>query len=129
MKPGNNMVKIQPEIFDMESRGCMQKLRVVEVVPDTFGVFDFGSLLTGLGFGCVYISTDLLCRRVRTPKLRGYGMSFHKSPYNIAWRVSHIIQPPIGLAFIVVSFWYTESPRYMLEKHPEMSERALQILR
>jgi hypothetical protein len=55
-------------------------------------------------------------------------MSYHKSPYNIAWRVSNIIQIPIGLAFIVVSFWYPESPRYMLEKHPEMPELALQVL-
>lgn len=58
----------------------------------------------------------------------GYGMSFHKHPYNIAWRVSNIIQIPIGLAFIVISFWYPESPRYMLEKHPESPERSLHIL-
>ena len=55
-------------------------------------------------------------------------MSFHKSPYNIAWRVSNIIQIPIGLAFVVVSFWYPESPRYILEKYPETPERALKML-
>lgn len=55
-------------------------------------------------------------------------MSFHKSPYNIAWRVSNVIQIPIGLAFVVVSFWYPESPRYMLEKYPETPERALKVL-
>lgn len=55
-------------------------------------------------------------------------MSFHKSPYNIAWRVSNIIQIPIGLAFIVVSFWYPESPRFMLEKYPETPERSLHVL-
>lgn len=58
----------------------------------------------------------------------GYGMSFHKSPYNIAWRVSNIIQVPIGLAFIAVSFWYPESPRFMLEKYPDTPERALKVL-
>jgi hypothetical protein len=55
-------------------------------------------------------------------------MSFHKSPYNIAWRVSNIIQIPIGIAFIFVSFWYPESPRFMLEKYPETPERALKVL-
>jgi hypothetical protein len=55
-------------------------------------------------------------------------MSFHKSPYNVAWRVSNVIQIPIGLAFVVVSFWYPESPRYMLEKYPETPERALKVL-
>lgn len=55
-------------------------------------------------------------------------MSFHKSPYNIAWRVSNIVQIPIGLAFIVVSYWYPESPRFMLEKHPETPERSLHVL-
>lgn len=55
-------------------------------------------------------------------------MSFHKSPYNIAWRVSNIVQIHIGLAFVVVSFWYPESPRYVLEKYPEAPERALNVL-
>ncbi|KAK4866257.1 hypothetical protein LT330_008598 [Penicillium expansum] len=123
---------------------------VVEVIPNSFGVLILGRLLTGLGFGCVYISTNLYVAECAPTKLRGsfvgtvsqfgyqlgtliafwsgYGMSFHKSPYNIAWRVSNIIQIPIGLAFIVVSFWYPESPRYMLEKHPETPERALNVL-
>jgi hypothetical protein len=35
-------------------------------------------------------------------------MSFHKSPYNVAWRVSNLIQIPIGLLFVVISFWYPE---------------------
>lgn len=55
----------------------------------------------------------------------GYGMSFHKSPYNIAWRVSNIIQVPIGLAFVVLSFWYPESPRWLLERYPDAPERCL----
>ncbi|KAJ5772831.1 hypothetical protein N7457_007727 [Penicillium paradoxum] len=123
---------------------------VVEVVPNSFGVLIFGRLLTGLGFGCVSIATNLYVAECAPTKLRGsfvgtvaqfgyqlgtliafwsgYGMSFHKSPYNIAWRVSNIIQIPIGLAFIVISFWYPESPRYMLEKHPEAPEWALKVL-
>jgi hypothetical protein len=40
----------------------------------------------------------------------GYGMSFHKEPYQIAWRVSNLIQIPIGLLFFTMSFWYPESP-------------------
>ncbi len=55
-------------------------------------------------------------------------MSFHSSPYNIAWRVSNVIQIPIGLTFVALSFFYPESPRWLLEKHPEEPERALSRL-
>jgi Sugar (and other) transporter len=55
-------------------------------------------------------------------------MSTHKSPYNIAWRISNIIQVPIGLMFVALSFWYPESPRFLLEKHPDNPARALNNL-
>lgn len=55
-------------------------------------------------------------------------MSFHTSPFNVAWRVSNIIQIPIGLAFIAISFLYPESPRWLLEKYPETPERSLSTL-
>lgn len=123
---------------------------VVQVVPNVYGVLIFGRLLTGLGFGCVYIATNLYVAECSPTKLRGsfvgtvsqfgyqlgtliafwagYGMSFHKSPYNIAWRVSNLIQIPIGIAFIILSFWYPESPRWLLEKYPEEPERCLKNL-
>jgi Sugar (and other) transporter len=40
----------------------------------------------------------------------GYGMAFCKQPYQIAWRVSNLLQVPIGLLFVILSFWYPESP-------------------
>jgi MFS family permease len=55
-------------------------------------------------------------------------MSFHQSPYNIAWRVSNVIQIPIGITFIAISFLYPESPRWLLEKHPDEPERCLTTL-
>ncbi|EFX02525.1 sugar transporter [Grosmannia clavigera kw1407] len=58
----------------------------------------------------------------------GYGMSFHTHPFNIAWRVSNVIQIPVGLMFIVVSFWYPESPRWLYEKSPDDPSRCLQTL-
>lgn len=58
----------------------------------------------------------------------GYGMSFHKEPFNVAWRVSNLIQIPIGLSFFVLSFWYPESPRWLYERHPEDPERSLRTL-
>lgn len=103
---------------------------MVQVVPNTFGVFILGRLMTGLGFGCVYIATNLYVAECSPRLLRGsfvgtvsqfgyqlgtliafwagYGMSFHPSPFNIAWRVSNIIQIPIGLAFVAISFLYPE---------------------
>ncbi|KAI5306039.1 hypothetical protein KEM56_002462 [Ascosphaera pollenicola] len=56
------------------------------------------------------------------------GLSFHKHPYNIAWRVSNLIQVPIGIAFLALSVYYPESPRFLLEKHPDEPQRALAVL-
>lgn len=145
---------------------------VVQSVPNTFGVLILGRLLSGLGFGCVYIATSLYgktlsptgtnilfnCRSLLKPAVAecspkalrgsfvgtvtqfgyqlgtliafwaGYGMSFHDHPFNIAWRVSNLIQIPIGLSFIFISFWYPESPRWVLEKHPEDTDHVMNIL-
>jgi MFS family permease len=109
-----------------------------------------GRLITGLGFGCVYIATNLYVAECAPRSLRGsfvgtvsqfgyqlgtliafwagYGMSYHQSPYNIAWRVSNLIQIPIGLAFVILSFWYLESPRWLLEKYPDSPELCLKAL-
>lgn len=46
---------------------------VVQVVPNTFGVLLLGRLLTGLGFGCVYIATSL------------YGTKLSISLYSTVW--------------------------------------------
>ncbi|TPX12712.1 uncharacterized protein E0L32_000889 [Thyridium curvatum] len=123
---------------------------VVQSVPNTYAVLIFGRLLTGLGFGCIYIASSLYVAECAPKMLRGsfvgtvtqfgyqlgtliafwagYGMSFHTSPFNIAWRVSNVIQIPIGLAFLVVSFWYPESPRWLYEKHPDDPSRCLSTL-
>ena len=55
-------------------------------------------------------------------------MSAYTSPFNIAWRVSNVLQIPIGFIFFVLSFWYPESPRWLLEKHPEDPNRCLKTL-
>ncbi|PVH86924.1 MFS sugar transporter-like protein [Cadophora sp. DSE1049] len=123
---------------------------VVQVVPNTYAVLIVGRLITGLGFGCVYIATNLYVAECAPRSLRGsfvgtvsqfgyqlgtliafwsgYGMSYHHSPYNIAWRISNVIQIPIGLTFIALSFWYLESPRWLLEKYPETPERCFNAL-
>ena len=107
-------------------------------------------MTSGLGFGCVYIATSLYVAECSPKSLRGsfvgtvtqfgyqlgtliafwagYGMSFHSSPFNIAWRVSNVIQIPIGVLFVILSFWYPESPRWLLEKHPDRSDVALATL-
>lgn len=111
---------------------------IVQSVPNTYGVLIFGRLLTGLGFGCVYIATTLYVAETAPRLLRGsfvgtvtqfgyqlgtlvafwtgYGMSYVKQPFNIAWRVSNIIQVPIGLAFVILSFFYPESPRLSISQ-------------
>ncbi|KAH6681842.1 MFS sugar transporter-like protein [Halenospora varia] len=123
---------------------------IIQVVPNTYAVLIIGRLITGLGFGCVYIATNLYVAECAPRSLRGsfvgtvsqfgyqlgtliafwagYGMSFHSSPYNIAWRVSNVIQIPIGVMFIILSFWYIESPRWLLEKHPDNPELCLATL-
>ena len=39
-----------------------------------------------------------------------------------------MIQIPIGVFFLALSFFYPESPRYLLEKHPDEPQRALSVL-
>lgn len=87
-------------------------------------------LMTGLGFGCNYIATLTYVAEVAPRSLQGsfvgtvcqfgyqlgtliafwagYGMSFHTTPFNIAWRVSNVIQIPIGIGFVGLSFFYPE---------------------
>ena len=123
---------------------------VVQSVPNTYGVLILGRLITGLGFGCVYIATSLYVAECAPRLLRGsfvgtvtqfgyqlgtliafwigYGMSYVKQPFNVAWRVSNLIQIPIGLGFVILSFWYPESPRWLLEKHPDQPEKVLEVL-
>ncbi|KAF2718835.1 MFS sugar transporter-like protein [Polychaeton citri CBS 116435] len=123
---------------------------VVQVVPNTYGVLIFGRLITGLGFGCVYIATNLYVAECAPRSLRGsfvgtvsqfgyqlgtliafwagYGMSYHTNPFNIAWRVSNLIQVPVGICFVILSFWYPESPRFLLEKYPDDPDRVLRTL-
>ena len=122
--PGPSIVK------PVRSNALLTLHSVVQSIPNTFGVLIFGRLVTGLGFGCVYIATNLYVAECSPRMLRGsfvgtvsqfgyqlgtliafwagYGMSFHKSPFNVAWRVSNLIQIPIGFSFIVISFWYPE---------------------
>lgn len=123
---------------------------IVQVVPNTYPILVLGRLIAGLGFGCNYIATNLYVAECAPTKLRGsfvgtvsqfgyqlgtliafwagYGMSFHLHPENIAWRVSNVIQVPIGIAFIILSFWYPESPRWLLEKYPDDPERCLKTI-
>ncbi|KAF2431494.1 MFS sugar transporter-like protein [Tothia fuscella] len=123
---------------------------VVQCVPNTYAVLLLGRLMTGMGTGCTFIATSLYVAECSPAKLRGsfvgtvtqfgyqlgtliafwtgYGMSFHKAPFQIAWRVSNLIQIPIGLTFVAISFWYPESPRWLLEKYPDQPQRALKQL-
>ncbi len=54
-------------------------------------------------------------------------MSYVEQPFNIAWGIQ---RPPDSNRphFIVLSFWYTESPRWLLEKHPDNTDRVLEVL-
>ncbi|KAF2628297.1 MFS general substrate transporter [Macroventuria anomochaeta] len=89
---------------------------IVQSVPTTYDILIFGHLLTGLGFGCVYIVTTLYVAEPAPLMLRG---SF---PFNIALCVSNLIQLPIGLAFIILNLWYPESPG------PDNPGRVLRVL-
>ena len=148
---GGTLANLLGRLWALRVAICIMIIGViVQSVPNTFGVLILGRLLTGLGFGCVYIATGLYVAECAPKRLRGsfvgtvtqfgyqlgtliafwsgYGMSFHTSPFNIAWRVSNVIQIPIGVAFIGLSFFYPESPRYLLEKYPDDPQRALAVL-
>lgn len=150
---------------------CSNKNSMVQVIPNTYPILLLGRIMTGLGSGCVFISTSLYVAECAPRKLRGsfvgtvsstpssnchilsipyvqtpsfspfstsnlshsqvtqfgyqlgtclafwtgYRMSFHHSPIQIGWRISNALQIPVGLTFILISFYYPESPRYFLE--------------
>ncbi|KAI5300058.1 hypothetical protein KEM55_000261 [Ascosphaera atra] len=43
-------------------------------------------------------------------------------------KMSNFIQIPIGLMFLFLTIFYPESPRFLLEKHPEEPNKALRVL-
>lgn len=47
------------------------RIRTVQVVPNTFGILILGRLMTGLGFGCNYIATNLYVAECSPRLLRG----------------------------------------------------------
>ncbi|KAA8895945.1 major facilitator superfamily domain-containing protein [Sphaerosporella brunnea] len=93
-----------------------QALRVIQCLPNTYPVLIVGQMITGLGFGCVYVAANLYvaeCAPANGYQVgaliafwSGYGMSFHTSPFTIAWRVLKLIQLPLGLAFF---FFFSDS--------------------
>jgi len=123
---------------------------IVQVVPNTYPVLLVGRLITGFGTGCLYLASSLYVSECSPTRLRGsfvgtvaqggyqlgtliafwigYGMSFVGHPFNIAWRVSNLLQIPFGLAFMMLSFWYPESPRYLLERYPDDPDLCLRTL-
>ncbi|KAI5291062.1 hypothetical protein KEM54_006496 [Ascosphaera aggregata] len=105
---------------------------VVQIVPNTYGVLVLGRLITGLGSlrGSFVGTVSQFGYQLGTliAFWAGYGMSFHKHPYNIAWRISNFIQIPIGIIFLILSKYYPESPRFLLEKHPDEPQKALAVL-
>jgi hypothetical protein len=56
------------------------------------------------------------------------GLGTVKIPGNNSWRVATALQVIPGVILIVASFTIPESPRWLLERHPERPERALKQL-
>lgn len=84
---------------------------------------------------------------VSSPEVRGRVVSFVQLSYQVgvliawcvglgiqkwtspnAWRYATALQVIPGVFLIIFSFTIPESPRWMLEKHPERPERALKEL-
>jgi MFS family permease len=127
---------------------------IVQVIPNTYPVLVVGRLIAGFGCGAIYIAQVSYVTECAPASLRGsivgttgsfgyqlgavlafwtgFGMSFVQSPVNVTWRVSNILQIPIGFLAITMSFWYPESPRFLLEKYndnPGLCLAALAKLR
>lgn len=56
------------------------------------------------------------------------GLGTVKIPGENAWRTATALQVIPGVILIIVSFTIPESPRWMLERHPERPERVLKQL-
>lgn len=56
------------------------------------------------------------------------GLGTVHIPGNNSWRVATALQVVPGVILIIASFLIPESPRWLLERHPEKPERALRQL-
>jgi hypothetical protein len=56
------------------------------------------------------------------------GLGTVKLPGQKAWRIATALQVIPGSILIAASFTIPESPRWLLERHPDMPERALKEL-
>lgn len=56
------------------------------------------------------------------------GLGTNKIAGNESWRTATALQVVPGVILIVASFTIPESPRWMLERHPDRPERALKLL-
>lgn len=57
---GGTLANLVGRLWALRISICVMVIGVVvQVVPNTYAVLIVGRLLTGLGFGCVYIATSL----------------------------------------------------------------------
>lgn len=107
------------------------------------------NISSGLATGCIAIAVSLYVAECAPANMRGsfvgtvtqfgyqlgsliafwsgYGMASYKEPFQIAWRVSNLIQVPIGLLFIILSFWYPESPVSAIPTLPSSNSNLTQM--
>ncbi|OQV11149.1 hypothetical protein CLAIMM_15033 [Cladophialophora immunda] len=116
------------------------------------GARDFAMIVVGrivAGIGTAIIGTNLAAYQaeVSSPEIRGRVVSFVQLSYQVgvliaycvglgtvkisgnnSWRIATALQVVPGIVLIAASFTIPESPRWLVERHPEKPEVALREL-
>ena len=112
-----------------------------------FGMIIVGRLLAGIGTAIIGTNLAAYLSEVATTSMRGRMVTFVQLSYQVgsliaysvglgtvkiagnnSWRTATAIQVPVGVFFIVCTWFVPESPRWRLEKYPLAPERALHDL-
>lgn len=112
-----------------------------------FAMLIIGRIISGIGTAIIGTNLAAYQAEVSSPLIRGRVVSFVQLSYqvgvlvawciglglqkmqgNIAWRTATSLQCIPGAILIACSFTIPESPRWLLERHPDNPERALKEL-
>ncbi|ETI25853.1 hypothetical protein G647_02630 [Cladophialophora carrionii CBS 160.54] len=112
-----------------------------------FAMVVVGRIIAGIGTSVIGTNLAAYQAEVSHPRIRGRVVSFVQLSYQIgvliayvvglgtvkisghnSWRVATALQVVPGVVLILASFTIPESPRWIVERHPEQAARALEEL-
>ncbi|KIV81644.1 hypothetical protein PV11_03814 [Exophiala sideris] len=112
-----------------------------------FAMIVLGRIIAGIGTSIIGTNLAAYQAEVSHPRIRGRVVSFVQLSYQVgvlvaycvglgtvkipgenSWRVATALQVIPGVVLIIASFTIPDSPRWIVERHPDQPDRALKEL-